>query len=172
MPFFVGSLHNMQPPTRLWGIYCFINDRGPSPIHQADLHCQRCCSIWYANSQQPSPMVSTGPQRSSPPAGQISRLLPAHPNPRNILDSTPQWRITPPPPLQQSDIRFHTHHPCSLSRTSPPNFATVGQCFRCTVDEYGWPSHVRRDFGTENNEIEKLMIARWGELHNTYLRGR
>lgn len=37
---------------------------------------------------------------------------------------------------------------------------------------YGWPSRTRADFGTENNEVERLMIEHWGEDHHPYLRGR
>ncbi|KIK01082.1 hypothetical protein K443DRAFT_99269 [Laccaria amethystina LaAM-08-1] len=78
--------------------------------------------------QQPSPTVSTGPRRSSPPAGQVSRLLPTppHPNPPNILDSTPERRITPPPPPQHSHSQpiINTHYPRPMPRTAPPQFLT------------------------------------------------
>ncbi|KAK6984365.1 hypothetical protein R3P38DRAFT_2575988, partial [Favolaschia claudopus] len=40
------------------------------------------------------------------------------------------------------------------------------------VQTFGWPSRMRGDFGTENNEVERLMIAFWGILHRAYLRGR
>ncbi|KAJ7804318.1 hypothetical protein B0H13DRAFT_1930848 [Mycena leptocephala] len=40
------------------------------------------------------------------------------------------------------------------------------------VREFGWPSRMRGDFGTENNEVERLMIAFWGVSHRAYLRGR
>ena len=49
---------------------------------------------------------------------------------------------------------------------------TVLQIFREGVSEYGWPSRVRGDYGTENNSVEKLMVAHWGVLHRAYLRGR
>jgi hypothetical protein len=50
--------------------------------------------------------------------------------------------------------------------------ATVAELFLAAVAEFGWPSRVRGDFGTENNEVERLMIAHWGILHRAYLRGR
>ncbi|KAF6747406.1 hypothetical protein DFP72DRAFT_1149225 [Ephemerocybe angulata] len=40
------------------------------------------------------------------------------------------------------------------------------------VEKYSWPSRVRGDFGTENNVIEREMIAHWGVSHRPYLRGR
>ncbi|PPQ75955.1 hypothetical protein CVT26_005783 [Gymnopilus dilepis] len=57
---------------------------------------------------------------------------------------------------------------CSNNKKS----ATVGKCFRDAVAKYGWPSRVRGDFGSENNEIERLMWAKRGQLHRPYLRGR
>jgi hypothetical protein len=50
--------------------------------------------------------------------------------------------------------------------------ATVAQLFREAVREFGWPSRMRGDFGTENNEVEHLIIAHWGAAHRAYLRGR
>jgi hypothetical protein len=40
------------------------------------------------------------------------------------------------------------------------------------VHTFGWPSRVRGDYGTENNDIERKMIQRWGEDHHAYIRGR
>ncbi|KAK6984052.1 hypothetical protein R3P38DRAFT_2536338 [Favolaschia claudopus] len=50
--------------------------------------------------------------------------------------------------------------------------ATVAELFRAAVAVFGWPSRMRGDFGTENNEVERLMILYWGILHRAYLRGR
>ena len=49
---------------------------------------------------------------------------------------------------------------------------TVAAAFRRGVRFYGWPSRIRGDFGTENNQVERLMKEHWGEAHNAYLRGR
>ena len=49
---------------------------------------------------------------------------------------------------------------------------TVSTIFEGGVDQYGWPSRVRGDFGTENNDVERMMNAHWGEAHNAFLRGR
>lgn len=49
---------------------------------------------------------------------------------------------------------------------------TVGACFQDAVSHLGWPSRVRGDFGTENNEIEREMVRHWGQAHKAYLRGR
>ncbi|KAJ6612180.1 hypothetical protein B0H10DRAFT_2053277 [Mycena sp. CBHHK59/15] len=40
------------------------------------------------------------------------------------------------------------------------------------VGIFGWPSRGRGDFGKENNEMERLLIAHWGLAHRAYLRGR
>ncbi|GAW01233.1 hypothetical protein LENED_002817 [Lentinula edodes] len=40
------------------------------------------------------------------------------------------------------------------------------------VRTFGWPSRCRGDWGTENNEVERLMVSHWGEHHRAYLRGR
>ncbi|KXN84272.1 hypothetical protein AN958_12806 [Leucoagaricus sp. SymC.cos] len=40
---------------------------------------------------------------------------------------------------------------------------TVEQIFMEGVAEYGWPSHVCSDHGTENNGVEKRMIEKWEE---------
>lgn len=50
--------------------------------------------------------------------------------------------------------------------------ATVAQLFRGAVAQFGWSSRARGDFGTENNEVERLLIEHWGALHRAYLRGR
>ncbi len=50
--------------------------------------------------------------------------------------------------------------------------ATVEAIFMKGVKEYGWPSRVCGDYGTENNGVEKQMVARWGDNHKAYLRGR
>ncbi|KAJ3515573.1 hypothetical protein NMY22_g14424 [Coprinellus aureogranulatus] len=57
---------------------------------------------------------------------------------------------------------------CSNNKRSK----TVGSLFENAVAQYGWPSRVRGDFGTENNEIERMMIRKWGSQHRPYLRGR
>ena len=49
---------------------------------------------------------------------------------------------------------------------------TVESFFKHSIQFYGWPSRVRGDFGTENNEVERRMIERWGEAHKAFLRGR
>ena len=49
---------------------------------------------------------------------------------------------------------------------------TVLKLFLEAVAVWGWPSRMRGDFGTENNEVERAMIAQWGEAHHAYLRGR
>ncbi|KAK7015753.1 Integrase catalytic domain-containing protein [Favolaschia claudopus] len=49
---------------------------------------------------------------------------------------------------------------------------TVANLFQAAVAVFGWPSRMRGDFGTENNEVERLMILYWGILHRAYLRGR
>ncbi|KAF5340938.1 hypothetical protein D9611_006018 [Ephemerocybe angulata] len=56
--------------------------------------------------------------------------------------------------------------------TNNKRSATVGDCFRKAVDIYGWPSRMRGDFGTENNEVERMMVRKWGVRHRAYLRGR
>ncbi|KAJ8093926.1 hypothetical protein PM082_009804 [Marasmius tenuissimus] len=58
-------------------------------------------------------------------------------------------------------------HCCNNKRAS-----VVAMIFRKAVGMYGWPSRMRGDFGRENNEVERLMIGRWGEAHRAYLRGR
>lgn len=50
--------------------------------------------------------------------------------------------------------------------------ATVAALWTNAVAEFGWPSRARGDFGTENNEVERMMIAHWGEAHRAYIRGR
>ncbi|KAF7310168.1 Integrase catalytic domain-containing protein [Mycena indigotica] len=50
--------------------------------------------------------------------------------------------------------------------------ATVEAIFRRAVDQFGWPSRARGDFGTENNGVERQMIGHWGQTHMAYLRGR
>ena len=51
--------------------------------------------------------------------------------------------------------------------------ATVSNIFsHLGLSRYGWPSRVRADYGTENNEVERVMIQHWGEEHHAYLRGR
>ncbi|KAK7059525.1 Integrase catalytic domain-containing protein [Favolaschia claudopus] len=49
---------------------------------------------------------------------------------------------------------------------------TVANLFQAAVAVFGWPRRMRGDFGTENNEVERLMILYWGMLHRAYLRGR
>jgi len=50
--------------------------------------------------------------------------------------------------------------------------STVSSIFLDAVEKFGWPSRMRGDFGTENNEVESLMKEHWGEAHRAYLRGR
>lgn len=57
---------------------------------------------------------------------------------------------------------------CSSNKTS----ATVKQCFAGAVQNNGWPSRVRADFGRENNGAEEMMLEHWGEAHHPFLRGR
>ncbi|KAF5339993.1 hypothetical protein D9611_012376 [Ephemerocybe angulata] len=57
---------------------------------------------------------------------------------------------------------------CSNNKRSK----TVGACFMTAVSQFGWPSRVRGDYGTENNEIERKMVEKWGIAHRAYLRGR
>ena len=57
---------------------------------------------------------------------------------------------------------------CSFNKRA----ATVSGEFQNAVGVYGWPSRVRGDFGTENNNVERLMVAHWGEEHRAFLRGR
>lgn len=59
-----------------------------------------------------------------------------------------------------------------LACCSNKRAATVEALFLDGIAEYGWPSRVRGDFGTENNGVEKQMGEKWGEAHNAYLRGR
>jgi hypothetical protein len=44
--------------------------------------------------------------------------------------------------------------------------------FLTAVEMFSWPSRGRGDFGRENNEVERRMIARWGLAHRAFLRGR
>lgn len=57
---------------------------------------------------------------------------------------------------------------CSSNKRS----STVAALFKQAVQELGWPSRARGDYGTENNEMERLLIAYWGLAHRAYLRGR
>lgn len=50
--------------------------------------------------------------------------------------------------------------------------ATVAAAYRGAIKKYGWPSRCRGDWGKENNEVERMMIAHWGENHRAYLRGK
>lgn len=63
--------------------------------------------------------------------------------------------------------RLIVYMQCRSNKTA----ATVEACFRTAVQEYGWPSRVRGDYGTENNSVEDRMIQHWGEEHNAFLRG-
>ncbi|KAK1223723.1 hypothetical protein PQX77_013397 [Marasmius sp. AFHP31] len=58
-------------------------------------------------------------------------------------------------------------HCCNNKRAS-----VVAMVFKEAVKTFGWPSRARADFGRENNEVEKMMVRRWGEDHRAYLRGR
>jgi hypothetical protein len=57
---------------------------------------------------------------------------------------------------------------CSNNKLSK----TVEGLFKKAVNTYGWPSRVRGDWGTENNGIERQMVAHRGAQHRPYLRGR
>ncbi|KAF7326242.1 Integrase catalytic domain-containing protein [Mycena kentingensis (nom. inval.)] len=59
-----------------------------------------------------------------------------------------------------------------LAVASNKRKATVAELFKGAVTRMGWPSRVRGDYGTENNEVERLIIAHWGAAHKAYLRGR
>ena len=50
--------------------------------------------------------------------------------------------------------------------------ATVSCIYMDAVRVYGWPSRARGDYGTENNNVERMMKTHWGEAHNAFLRGR
>lgn len=56
---------------------------------------------------------------------------------------------------------------CSNKRS-----ATVLGFFLDAVRRKGWPSRMRGDYGTENNQVEKHMVRKWGVAHHAYLRGR
>jgi hypothetical protein len=45
---------------------------------------------------------------------------------------------------------------------------TIGQLFMASIALFGWPSRGRGDFRKENNEMERLLIAHWGEAHRAY----
>ena len=49
---------------------------------------------------------------------------------------------------------------------------TVASAFQNAVQEAGWPSRVRGDYGTENNRVAEMMEEHWGEAHHAFLRGR
>ncbi|KAJ7104728.1 hypothetical protein C8R44DRAFT_746407 [Mycena epipterygia] len=49
---------------------------------------------------------------------------------------------------------------------------TVAELFKGAVVRLGWPGRIRGDYGTENNEVERLIIEHWGDAHRAYLRGR
>jgi hypothetical protein len=49
---------------------------------------------------------------------------------------------------------------------------TVEGLFKKAVNTYGWPSRVQGDWGTENNGIERQMVAHRGAQHCPYLCGR
>lgn len=59
-----------------------------------------------------------------------------------------------------------------LTCRSNKRAATVTKLFLAAVDMFGWPSRGQGDFGRENNEVERRMIARWGLAHRAFLRGR
>jgi hypothetical protein len=57
---------------------------------------------------------------------------------------------------------------CSNNKLS----GTVKGLFKKAVNTYGWPSRVRGDWGTENNDIKQQMVAHRGAQHRPYLWGR
>lgn len=66
----------------------------------------------------------------------------------------------------------HSRRVLYLQCTADKRSKTVGRFFRRAVAELGWPSRVRGDFGTENNQVEDLMNEHWGLAHQAFLRGR
>ncbi|KAJ3567916.1 hypothetical protein NP233_g6054 [Leucocoprinus birnbaumii] len=50
--------------------------------------------------------------------------------------------------------------------------ATVERIFMQGVNQNGWPSRMRGDYGTENNGVEMRMITKWGDMHKAFIRGR
>lgn len=49
---------------------------------------------------------------------------------------------------------------------------TVTKIFVSATREFGTPSRVRGDYGTENNRIERYMESARGPNHRAYLRGK
>lgn len=67
----------------------------------------------------------------------------------------------------------HTRLIIYLECRSNKTPVTVAKIFVDSVHRMkGPPSRVRGDYGAENNDVEKIMKAYWGEAHNAYLRGR
>jgi hypothetical protein len=59
-----------------------------------------------------------------------------------------------------------------LKCSSNKRASTLWVYFSEAVHIFGWPSRGRGDFGTENNVVERNLIAHWGLVHHAYLRGR
>ncbi|GLB34620.1 hypothetical protein LshimejAT787_0201850 [Lyophyllum shimeji] len=59
-----------------------------------------------------------------------------------------------------------------LKCSSNKRASTVLALFKQAIGVYGWPSRARGDFGTENNQVEQMLVAHWGGTHRAYLRGR
>lgn len=65
--------------------------------------------------------------------------------------------------------RFIVYLECRSSKSAD----VVLEIFKGGVRRMGGPpSRVRGDYGTENNGVEALVVAYWGEAHNAYLRGQ
>lgn len=65
--------------------------------------------------------------------------------------------------------RFVVYLECRSNKSA----RTVANIFVDGVQRMrGPPSRVRGDYGTENNEVERIMTEYWGEEHKPYLRGR
>lgn len=59
-----------------------------------------------------------------------------------------------------------------LSCSTNKRAATVTALFEAAIEEFGVPTRVRGDYGTENNGIENLMIFIRGLENAPYLRGK
>lgn len=66
----------------------------------------------------------------------------------------------------------HSRLAIYLSCHADKKAATVSALFLDAVSRFGWPSRGRGDFGRENNDVERALIAHWGEGHRAFLRGR
>lgn len=70
-------------------------------------------------------------------------------------------------------IDGHSRYIAWLECRSNKTAKTVKKIFVAACKNMGhYPSRVRGDYGTENNGVEKFMIALHGELHRPFIRGR